>query len=170
MNKKMRSNLGVGLVLILIGGWFLAVQFLPQLGTWFWGIFDWPVYIIIAGISFLIFGLVIGVPGLAVPAFIIGGIGGILYYQNLTGNWESWAYMWALIPGFVGLGVVVQSLLGEGGKKGFRSGLTSIFTSLVMFLIFGAFFGANPLGSYWPVLLIALGLWLMIQPLFKQKG
>ena len=46
MNKKMRSNLGVGLLLILIGTWFLVLQFVPDLGSWFWGIFDWPVYII----------------------------------------------------------------------------------------------------------------------------
>jgi len=169
MNRKTRSNLGVGLVLILIGGWFLAVQFVPSLGDWFGSIFEWPVYIIGAGICFLVFGLVTGTPGLAVPACIIGGIGGVLFFQNATGNWESWSYAWALIPGFVGIGVMLAALLGEGGKAGFRSGFTLIFISLVMFLIFGSFFGSNPLGMYWPFLLIALGLWMLVQPLFKKR-
>jgi hypothetical protein len=39
------------------------------------------------------------------PGSILAGIGGIFYYQNLTNDWESWAYIWALIPGFVGIGV-----------------------------------------------------------------
>lgn len=170
MSRKTRTNLGIGILLVLIGAWFLAVQFLPDLGKWFWGFFDWPVYIIGAGFCLFIFGLVIGAPGMVVPACIVGGIGGILYYQNATGDWDSWSYVWALIPGFTGVGGMLASLLGEGGKTGFRSSLTLVFISLVMFLIFGSFFGANPLGMYWPVLLIALGLWLLAQPLFKRKS
>jgi hypothetical protein len=170
MNRKTRANIGIGLLLILVGGWVLVVQFVPNLGSWFGSFFDWPVYIIGAGICFLIFGLVIGVPGLAVPACIIGGIGGLLFYQNATGDWDSWSYAWALIPGFVGVGVMLAALLGEGGKTGIRSGLTLVFISMVMFLIFGAFFGANPLGIYWPFLLIALGIWMLIQPLFRKKA
>jgi hypothetical protein len=170
MSKMTRSNLGIGLLLVLIGGWFLAVQFVPGLGGWFWGFFDWPVYIIGAGLALLVFGLIIGAPGMAIPACIVTGIGGLLFYQNATSNWESWSYAWALIPGFTGIGIVLASILGEGGKSGFRSGLTLTFISLVMFLIFGAIFGANPLGIYWPFLLIALGVWVLIQPLIKGKN
>ncbi len=169
MNRKTRTNLGIGILLILLGGWFLALQFLPNLGDWFWGIFDWPVYIIGAGLLLFIFGLIVGAPGMAVPAFIVMGIGGLLFYQNMTGDWESWSYAWSLIPGFTGVGIMVAAALGEGGKSGFRSGLTLIFISLVMFFIFGAFFGASPLGKYWPFLLIALGVWILIQPLFRRK-
>ena len=169
MNKSTRSGLGIGVLLILIGGWMLAVQFIPGLGDWFWSIFDWPVYIIGVGLALFVFGLIIGAPGMAVPACIVGGIGGLLYYQNATGDWESWSYAWALIPGFTGVGVMLTSLLGEGGKSGFRSGLTLTFIGLVLFLIFGAMFGANPLGNLWPLLLIALGIWMLIQPLFKRK-
>lgn len=170
MNRKNRSNLAVGLLLILIGGWFLAVQFVPGLGDWFQIYFDWPVIIIGVGVCLLIFGLLVGAPGMAVPACIVGGIGGLLYWQNATNNWESWSYAWALIPGFVGIGAMLSALLGEGGSKGLRSGLSLVFISLVMFLIFGAFFGATPLGPYWPVLLIALGAWMLIQPLFKRSS
>ncbi len=169
MDRKQRSSLGVGILLLLVGGWFLAVQFVPQLSSWFWQIFDWPVYIIGAGVLFLIFGLITRVPGFAVPASIIAGIGGLLYYQNVTNNWESWSYAWALIPGFVGIGVILMALFGDGGKNGFRSGLTLIFISLILFFIFGSFFGASPLGNYWPFLLIALGLWLLLQPVLKKS-
>jgi len=168
MDRKTRSSLGIGILLLVIGGWFLVVQFVPELGNWFWRIFDWPVYIIGGGVLFLIFGLVSGEPGLAVPASIITGIGGLLYYQNTTNNWGSWSYAWALIPGFVGIGIIIMAILGEGGKSGARSGITLIFISLVVFLVFGSFFGVEPLGMYWPFLLIALGLWLLVQPLLKK--
>jgi len=169
MSRKTRSNLGVGLLLLLLGAWFLALELVPNLGVWFDRFFDWPVYIMGAGLCFLIFGLIVGAPGMAVPACIIGGIGGMLYYQNTTGDWDSWSYAWTLIPGFTGIGVMLTSLLGEGGKTGFRSGLTLTFISLVMFLVVGSFFGSNPLGMYWPFLLIALGLWILIQPIFTKR-
>jgi hypothetical protein len=169
VSKKTRSNLAVGILLILIGGWFLALQFFPDIGDRFWSTFDWPFVIIGVGACLLIFGLVAGAPGMAVPASIVAGIGGILAYQNATGHWESWSYMWTLIPGFVGIGVLIAALFGEGGRDGFRSGLTTIFISAILFLIFSAVFGANPLGAWWPVLLILLGLWLLIQPFFRKR-
>ncbi len=169
MSRKTRSNLAVGIMLILIGGLFLAMQLMPNLGNWFWSTFDWPFVIIGVGIFLLIFGLIAGSPGMSIPASIVTGIGGILAYQNATGNWESWAYAWALIPGFVGIGVMLSSLLGEGGREGFRSGLTLVFISSILFLIFSSIMGANPLGAWWPILLIILGLWLLIQPLFRRQ-
>ena len=169
MSRSTRSGLAGGLLLILLGGWFLAVQLVPGLSDWFWQTFDWPFVIIGVGVCLLIFGLVVGAPGMAVPATIVSGIGGILAYQNATGDWTSWSYIWSLIPGFVGLGVIIAALLGEGGKEGFRSGFTLVIISTILFLIFSSIFGANPLGQWWPVLLIILGVWLLIQPLFRKR-
>ncbi|HBY09631.1 MAG TPA: hypothetical protein DEH22_18270 [Chloroflexi bacterium] len=169
MSKKTRSGLAAGVLLILIGGWFLALELFPGWGDWFWQTFDWPFLVIGVGVCLLIFGLAVGAPGMAVPAAIVAGIGGILAYQNATGDWVSWSYIWALIPGFVGVGVILAALLGEGGPQGFRSGLSLIFISAVLFLIFSSMMGANPLGEWWPVLLIILGGWLLIQPLFRRN-
>jgi hypothetical protein len=156
-------------MLILIGGLFLAMQLMPELSDQFWSYFDWPFVIIGVGACLLIFGLLAGAPGMAVPAAIVAGLGGIFAYQNATGDWTSWSYIWSLIPGFVGLGVMLSALLGDGGREGFRSGLTMVFISAVLFLIFSSIFGANPLGAWWPVLLIVLGIWLLIQPLFRKR-
>jgi hypothetical protein len=169
MGRKKRSNFVLGFLLILIGSWFLATQFVPGLGQWVDKYFDWPVYIIGVGVLLLFFGLLGRAPGLAVPACIVGGIGGLLYWQNATGNWESWNYAWTLIPGFVGLGVILAAVLGEGGRSGFRSGIWLIFISLVMFAVMGSFLGAGIVGTYWPVLVIALGVWILILPLFKKR-
>ena len=103
MDSQRRSSLVGGLVLVLLGALFLAVQWLPGLQLWF----SWPLIIIGIGVLLLIVGLLTGVPAMAIPACIVGGIGGLLYWQNATGNWESWAYAWTLIPGFVGVGMVL---------------------------------------------------------------
>ena len=170
MNKATRSSLAVGIILILVGGLFLAMQLIPGFGDSFWALFDWPFIIIGVGVCLLIFGLLAGAPGMAVPAVIVAGLGCIFAYQNATGDWESWSYIWSLIPGFVGLGVILAALLGEGGREGVRSGLTLVFISAILFLIFSSIFGANPLGPWWPVLLILLGVWLLIQPLFRKRS
>jgi len=124
--------------MILLGAWFLAGQLVPGLQAWF----AWPLTIVGVGVLLLIIGLLTGVPGLAVPACIVGGIGGLLYWQDATGNWESWAYAWALIPGFVGVGGVLAGLLGGEGRQAVRGGGTLILISLILFAIFGSFFGA----------------------------
>jgi len=57
------------------------------------------------------------------------------------------------------LGTLVAYLLGEHQRYSIQSALDSISTSLVLFVIFGAFFGAfTGLGPYWPVLLIVAGV------------
>ncbi len=89
---------------------------------------------------------------------------------NSSGNWGSWAYSWALIPGFVGLGTLVAYLLGERQRYSIQSALDSISTSLVLFVIFGAIFGAfKDLGPYWPVLLIVAGIITGIKALVKDR-
>ncbi|MBM3143898.1 MAG: hypothetical protein FJ010_02790 [Chloroflexi bacterium] len=169
MNKRTRSSLVFGLLLILIGGWFLAVQIVPGL-DWFWDIISWPMIVIGVGVFLLLLGLILGAPGMAIPACIVGGIGGLLYWQYATDKWETWSYAWALIPGFVGVGLMLASLLGEGGKENFRVGAWMSFISLIVFAVFGAFFGDKVLGSSWPILLILFGFWILIQPfLFRRR-
>jgi hypothetical protein len=166
MDSQRRSSLAGGLVLILLGALFLAVQWVPGLQLWF----SWPLIIIGIGVLLLIVGLLTGVPAMAIPACIVGGIGGLLYWQNATGNWESWAYAWALIPGFVGVGMVLSGLLGGDTRQTVRGGAWLILISLVLFAVFASFFGALGLvGRYWPVLLIGLGLLVLAQSLFRSR-
>ena len=168
MDTRRRSNLVTGAMLLVLGVVFLAVQLFPGLSQFFRLDLSWPFIVIAVGLFLLVLGLLVGAPGMAVPACIVGGIGGLLYYQNATGNWESWAYAWSLIPGFVGLGIIVSGLLEGKGKQAFRAGSSLLFISLVLFLVFGSFFGAlGMLGAYWPVLLIALGLIVLVRALMR---
>ena len=170
MNKRRRTGLVGGTLLILLGLWFLLVQLVPGFEGLLNLEFSWPLFVIAAGFVLLVLGLVVGEPGMAVPACIVGGIGVLLYYQNATGNWASWAYAWTLIPGFAGVGAILAGALGDKPRQSVRDGLNLIVISAVMFVIFSSFLGGqNLLGPYWPVLLILLGLWFLIQPLFRKK-
>lgn len=161
--KQNRSNLALGIILLVVGGWLLVSRQVPSIQEWLDANFAWPMYTIGAGLLVLLIGLVTGAPGMAVPAAIITGIGGILYYQNATGDFGSWSYMWTLIPGFVGVGSILAGILGENTRRNFSSGLRTIVTSAVMFLIFATFFGGlDILGEYGlPIILIALGLYVL---------
>jgi hypothetical protein len=171
---KRRSSFTFGLLLILLGAWFLAVRFVPELGDWMQRIADWPIWVIAPGLIFILAGLISGTFDLMVPGSIISGIGLILYYQNETGDWQSWAYAWALIICFVGIGVFLSNLFKGRFRDAFEEGGAPFMTGLIMFLIFGsifrAMFGQSPLlGDYWPVLLIVVGLWSLIRPFFRRK-
>ncbi len=169
MSREQRSSLAIGLVLVLAGLWFLAVNLFPALGDWWNNTVDWPLAVIGAGVLLFLLAVFTGVPGLAVPASIVTGIGGLLWWQNATGNWGSWAYAWTLIPGFVGVGIILTALL--EGRSNFREGMNMVLTSLVLFVIFGTFLGGLPLfGRYWPVLLILVGIWLLVRPMLGRRN
>jgi len=156
--------MAVGAVLIIIGAWLLVVQFIPALRGWF----SWPTIIIAVGLLLFLLGVFLGQYEMAIPGCIVGGIGGILFWQNATGNWESWSYIWALIPGFAGTGTLIAGLLRRDGGQ-VRGGLWTMLVGAVLFLVFGSLFGAVAvLGQYWPVLLIVLGLFALIQGLTKR--
>ena len=172
MNR--RGSLTFGLILILLGGWFLTLQFVPDVADWFESVVDWPFWIIGPGLIFIFAAMVSTVTELAIPGSIITGIGLILAYQNTSGDWESWSYAWALIPSFVGVGIFLSFLLRGQFRKAFSEASGPFLTGLVMFLIFGsifrATFGQDPfLGKYWPALLIVFGLWLLVRPFFRRS-
>jgi len=167
-NRK--TTLVLGVLLVLVGIYFVLVNTVPEFRNLVNITFSWPVILFLVAGGLLVIGVLAGAPDMAIPAAIVGGIGGILYFQNYTGNWGSWSYMWTLIPGFVGVGTLLAWLLGSRGKHTVRSALDSIGGSLVMFVIFGSFFGAfKSMGNYWPVLLIAAGVLLALRGLIRGR-
>ena len=175
MNTRGRSQLALGVILILLGAWFLMDKTLPVFHSFFSQYTEFPLNMLLIGAGILIVGLVLGQPSMAIPAAIVAGIGGIFYYQELTNNYKSWSYMWALIPGFVGIGIVLSGLLGENTAINLKRGLNLMVISAVLFLVFASIFGGfDLLGNFGPaILLILLGLWVLGNGLyrsFRKKG
>jgi hypothetical protein len=168
--KRDRGQLALGLILILAGAWFVAVNQFPDLKTWATPYLEFPLNIVAIGAALLVVGLLVGAPGMAVPAAIVAGVGGILYYQNTSGDWDSWSYLWTLIPGFIGIGTVLHGLFSWNGARA-REGMNTIVVSAILFLIFSTLLGGpNILGGSLGVaaLLVIAGLWLLAKGLFKR--
>jgi hypothetical protein len=165
-----RTQLALGIVLILLGGWLVATKQIPQLQTWWSHNYVWPMWVIGAGALILIIGMLLGAPGMAVPACIVGGVGGILYYQNSANDFSSWSYLWTLIPGFVGVGSIIAGLFGDNTRSNFGRGINMLVVSAVLFLIFASLLGGlKLLGSYGlPVILILLGVYVIARGIMRK--
>jgi len=169
MNRSTRSQFALGLVLILVGAWFLATRMIPDLGAWAaqFASGSWPV--VFAGGIILLIGLLVGAPGMAIPASIVAGIGGILVYIDTYGHPQDWSFLWTLIPGFVGLGIILEGLLGGDFRDRLRRGVDLLVTSGFLFLVFAALTGNwNLFGEFGPaILLIVLGVFVLVRGLVR---
>lgn len=167
-----RTSLILGVLLILVGGWMIFTNQVPAVQKWIEGHSTGAVYTIGAGLLILLIGLLAGAPGMAVPASIVAGIGGILYYQDMQKDYSSWSYMWALIPGFVGIGTILAGLLGDDTRRNLARGLRLLVISAVLFLAVGTIFGGLAiLGKYGtPILIILLGVYILARGFIRRGG
>ena len=170
MSNRGRTQLALGVILILLGAWFLLDKSVPAFHALFDKYTEFPLNMLVIGAGIFIVGLVLGQPGMSVPAAIVAGIGGIFYYQEMMNDYGSWSYMWTLIPGFVGVGSVLAGLLGDSTAHNLKRGLNLMVVSAVLFLVFSSFLGGwKLLGNFGPaILLILLGLWVLGNGLYRS--
>ena len=160
-----RSNAGTlvgGAVLIAFGLLVLAGQVFRGFN---WG-FLWPFIIIAIGAVFFVAMFAGGkqTSGFAIPGSIVGGIGLMLLFQNITNHWESMSYFWTLIIIFVGVGIYIMGWYG-GYANQKKSGMGVMKVGLILFIIFGAFFElifSSFNNLLFPILLILLGGYLIV--------
>jgi hypothetical protein len=156
-----------GLVLLAVGGVALAAR---QAGVELGSLVDggWPLFIIVPGVALLAAAFVPAPPdglGFAIAGSIVTTVGAILLYQQASGDWESWAYAWALIPLAAGSGMSVYGLL-TGHRDIAGTGVRLAVVAGLLFLIgtwyFNAVFetGRTPIdiGTWWPVVVLGIGL------------
>jgi hypothetical protein len=163
----------LGTVLVLVGvGWFVLRELRIDP---FEAIADagWPFFVIIPGVVMLIASLVRTPPhgvGLAIAGSIVTTVGAVLFYQQATGNWESWAYAWALVgPGAAGLGMAVYGLI-FGQRDLLAAGARLVAIAAAIFAVGYWYFetifatGRAPLelGQWWPVVVVGSGLLALI--------
>jgi hypothetical protein len=166
--KRNSSMLVAGAILIAFGLLSLVSQLFR--GFHFWS-YLWPFIIIGIGAAFFV-GMFAGgksMAGLAIPGTIIGGIGLMMFFQNLFNHWESWAYSWTLILILVGLGIYLMAVYAQNPYRR-KAGLRLMRIGAILFIIFGGFFELifsafrpNGIQSYvFPVMLVILGVYLVI--------
>jgi hypothetical protein len=169
MNQSQSGRNTGAIILIAVGVLFFLSQ---TLNINIWGIFglSWPLFIVLPGLLFLalaIFGDK-KVAGFIMPGAIITGTGLLLWVQNATGHWESWAYAWSLYPVFVGLGLTFLGRRTDNANAE-KTGRGMVTWGVVAFLVLFAFFevlifgGLAGLGNIVvPLLLIGVGAYLLL--------
>lgn len=137
MNQNNRL-LVPGILLILAG----ILIFVLQWQGWSLNWLIWPLYILLPGIFIVLSSLFIEGDtgeGLSIFGSILTALGCILLFQYKTDLWETWAYMWALIPLSVGVGQIIHALIYKNTVKS-HEGLHTFRTGLILFVIFAAGF------------------------------
>jgi hypothetical protein len=158
-----RGSVVAGGILILIGAIFLFVNvFRIDFGQ------VWPVIFFIIGAGFYLPVLVMpreraNLAGLLIPGTILFGLGAIFFYNLFADNWGAWAYIWALIPASVGLGLLLAARVGNWGGDTMKVGFWMFVISTGVCAILAAFFGGGNAGLIGAVLLIGLGVVLLVQ-------
>ncbi|MBX2998530.1 MAG: hypothetical protein KF893_08485 [Caldilineaceae bacterium] len=171
-------SMALGALLIVLGLVFLIAQFIDiNIGSW-----AWPFFVIVPGVLLFVFALTLkGSAGevLAAVGAMASMTGLILFYQNTTEHWQSWAYMWALVaPTAAGLGQLFYGTL-HSRPEMVRTGVRIAGVGLIIWLLAAFFFelvigisgsGIGVIG--WSLILILLGIAVIARPwivaLFRQ--
>jgi hypothetical protein len=160
-----------GIVLIAAGLTILVLQLVPGVWSWLDLTHWWPLIVVGLGVLFFVLAVVARSPAMVVPACTISGIGLLLAWQTWTSNWGTWAWAWALIPGFVGVGVLLRGLLEGRPGSAVTEGGVLLVISLFLLIVFGSLLGGpSLLGNYWPVLVILLGVVFLARALLGTRS
>jgi hypothetical protein len=164
-SSRARGAVG-GLILVTVGVMALGAR---QAGFELGDLVEsgWPLFIIVPGIALLAAAFVPSPPdglGFAISGSVVTTVGLILLYQENSGNWESWAYVWALIPTAAGLAIAVYGLL-SGHRDIAGNGVRLAAVASVLFLVGAWYFtavfetGENPIDidTWWPIAVVGIG-------------
>ncbi|MFZ0544502.1 MAG: hypothetical protein WAM60_03655 [Candidatus Promineifilaceae bacterium] len=177
MEKKV-DNTGFRPGTTIIGGLLILLGIFFMVGELFnirIDAFVWPFFIIGPGLFIFLIALTLDEEtGRGISAFggLVTMVGLVLFYQNLTGHWESWAYAWALVaPTSIGLGTLAYAWI-KGKPELRHESWKLVKVGLAIFIGAAVFFelvigiGGFGLGRFgWPILLIALGIFLFFRNL-----
>jgi hypothetical protein len=172
-----RGVLILGASLLLVGVLLLLGQFLRiPLADYLW-----PFIFIVPGVILFISAVNMesGGSGLAIVGGILTALGALFLVQSITGFWASWAYAWSLVaPTSIGLSqwifgsIKKNDLLIASGEQLMRIGLTIFVIGFIFFeIILGiSGFGLKQFGlPVLPIVLIAIGIFILVRALFVKK-
>src|SRR5260221_7916206 len=101
----------------------------------------WPLIIIVPGFALFALAAALGREArvLAVAGAIVGGTRLILLGQSLADYYQSWAYLWTLLPLFAGLALVAMERR-DGDTATAGAGRALILSGGIMLVVFTALF------------------------------
>jgi predicted membrane protein len=95
--------------------------------------------------------------GRVLAGIILVGVGVLFLLRQADFDLPWWLFSWKTIVIAVGLFI--------GAKRSFRPGIWMLFTGVgLTFLLNDIFFGYNLRHSFWPIMLIGFGLFMILRP------
>lgn len=150
MDKRQTAIIAGGGLAILLGVLVIVGSLLPAGSR----VVSWPLAIVGVGAAIFLTGAGTTAVGMVIPGAIVLGIGCLLYVQNLAGWWSSWAYTWALVPGFTGLGLLAFDRIGRASARVKSAAKILLAVSGGLFLVFAAALGRHA----WSWIVLGAGL------------
>ena len=141
--------------------------------TNYWEIWSvaWTLVILGLALGFVMAALFMRVPGLAIPAFIIGVNGMMLAFCAVTGLWQSWAILWPIEFLAVGLGLLVLGIANQSaGVKTAASILLTIAGGGFFLTAFLSVFNNNSIMRFAVPAMLLLTGGLLTATFFLQKS
>lgn len=166
-----RGRVFVAILLLVAGGILLAGNLLSGWGS----LLSWPVIFFVLALGFFLpAGLWHsqrkGLAGMYIPGVILLVLGAIFTYNTISGDWGAWAYLWALIPASVGLGLALAAWVGGWGEGTVWVGIIMMAVSLGVFALMASLMGSTMLGTVGPALMILLGIALLVRAFRRPSG
>jgi hypothetical protein len=171
MDESKRGTMAAGIILVALGAVFFALNLIPGIVA----AKTWPLVLVVLGIGFCLPALIWpnqrqSLAGLFIPGCILIVLGGIFLFNTFTGIWSVWAIAWMLIPGSVGLGLVLGAWIGKWDKSVTQVGMWMLVLSLALFALFASMFGNIVVKSIGAGLLVVTGLVLLIRSLIRKQA
>ena len=165
-NRGLGSFFIPGVPVLTTGGILLFASLFDRWNVWEMA---WPLEVIGLALGFALAAIFMRVPGLAIPAVIIGINGLMLAFCNLTGLWESWAILWPIEPLAIGLGLLIVGVINRSsGAKLAGLILTGIAGAGFFIASFISMFNGTILRFAGPGMLIICGAILISAQWLKR--
>ncbi|MBM6617593.1 LiaI-LiaF-like domain-containing protein [Bacillus suaedaesalsae] len=162
-----KSNIVLGLTLILMGILF-SLQSLGVIDN-FWSAF-WPMFLLIPGVifhvAFFISGAKKHLAGLLVPGGILLVIGLLFVFESMT-SWQFSHFTWPVYMYAVSFGLFELYIFG-GRKRGLLIPVGILATVATIFLVNALL--SFQLFNLWPLILIAVGIYVMTGQNRSKQG
>jgi hypothetical protein len=126
----------------------------------------WPVVAIALSLFFLVPGL-LGGPnrrlraGMMIPGALLAGIGGALLYTSLADDWDSWAYLWSVIPFSFGLGMYAAGWIADAPAFKWIGSATAA-GGVLAYLVFATAFGGEAFRLVAAIGILTIGMALTV--------
>ncbi len=159
-----------GLPMLATGAILLYASIMDKWEVWS---VAWPLLILALALGFALASIFMRVPGLAIPASILGINGIVFAFCAYTGLWKAWAILWPAEFLSVGIGLLIFSIAEP--QPGARQASSILFSIAGASFFFMAFFSSslnnNPILRYVsPIMLVSTGILLISAFIIKDNS